>query len=85
VSSDPFGATLLVANDGRPVPADERERIFEPFMRLDEARSLDVGGSGLGLAIARSIMTALGGSIVALEAAEGAEFKAAFPSRAPAA
>ena len=35
-------------------------------MRLDEARSLDIGGSGLGLAIVRSIMSALGGSIVAV-------------------
>jgi signal transduction histidine kinase len=46
---------------------------------LDEARSLDIGGSGLGLAIARSIMTALGGSIVALPVDHGAEFKASFP------
>ena len=60
------GTVLTVANDGPAIPEEERERIFEPFMRLDEARSLDIGGSGLGLAIARSIMTALGGSIVAV-------------------
>src|SRR3954454_14616265 len=75
------GATLTVANDGPPISAEERERIFEPFMRLDEARSLDSGGSGLGLAIVRSIMTALGGTIVAVakDSGTGAEFKASFP------
>jgi signal transduction histidine kinase len=74
---------LSVANDGPSIPAEERERIFEPFMRLDEARSLDVGGSGLGLAIVRSIMAALGGSIVAVAVEHGAEFRASFPSRIP--
>lgn len=73
--------TLVVANDGPPIPADELERIFEPFMRLDEARSLDAGGSGLGLAIARSIMTALGGTIGAVEVERGAQFAVTFPQR----
>ena len=68
-------------NDGPPIPDSERERIFEPFMRLDEARSLDIGGSGLGLAIARSIMTALDGSIVAVPVEDGAVFVVWFPSR----
>jgi signal transduction histidine kinase len=81
VVSDQSGATLSVANDGPPIPADDLERIFEPFMRLDEARSLDIGGSGLGLAIVRSIMAALGGSIVAVAVETGAEFRAWFPAR----
>ena len=80
ISPNGSGTVLTVANDGPPIPDDDRERIFEPFMRLDEARSLDIGGSGLGLAIARSIMTALGGSIVAVAADHGAEFKASFPA-----
>ncbi|MEY2523391.1 MAG: hypothetical protein QOJ66_1956 [Ilumatobacteraceae bacterium] len=81
VVSDQSGATMSVANDGPPIPADDLERIFEPFMRLDEARSLDIGGSGLGLAIVRSIMSALGGSIVAVAVETGAEFRAWFPAR----
>ncbi len=80
VSEDQNGIALVVGNDGPEIPDADRERIFEPFMRLDEARSLDIGGSGLGLAIARSIMTALGGSIVALPVDHGAQFKASFPS-----
>jgi signal transduction histidine kinase len=80
VSHDHTGIVLAVANDGPSIPEEDRERIFEPFMRLDEARSLDIGGSGLGLAIARSIMTALGGSIVSPAVEHGAEFKASFPA-----
>jgi signal transduction histidine kinase len=83
VSHDAHGVTLSVMNDGPVIPSHDLERIFEPFMRLDEARSLDAGGSGLGLAIARSIMAALGGSIVAVAVEHGAEFKATFPARNP--
>ncbi|MDQ4054267.1 MAG: ATP-binding protein [Actinomycetota bacterium] len=53
---------LRVDDDGNGVPADERERVFERFVRLDEARSRDAGGSGLGLAIVREIVTAHGGT-----------------------
>jgi signal transduction histidine kinase len=81
VTPEPNGVTLTVANDGPPVPPGDLERIFEPFMRLDEARSLDIGGSGLGLAIVRSIMSALGGSIIAAPVDTGAEFRAWFPLR----
>ena len=84
VAEDRDDVTLSVMNDGPVIPTEDLERIFEPFMRLDEARSLDAGGTGLGLAIARSIMTALGGSIVAVDNAHGAEFRATFPARDPA-
>jgi signal transduction histidine kinase len=80
ISGTPTEVRLTVANDGPSIPPDELERIFEPFMRLDEARSLDIGGSGLGLAIVRSIMSALGGSIVAVGVDHGAEFRASFPA-----
>jgi len=70
--------SLSVANDGVPIALADRDRIFEPFTRLDEARSLDTGGSGLGLAIVRSIMIEAGGSIEVTERTHGAEFVARF-------
>jgi signal transduction histidine kinase len=39
------------------------ERVFDPFFRLEESRSLETGGHGLGLSIARSILRAQGGEI----------------------
>ncbi len=72
--------SLSVANDGAPISPADRDRIFEPFTRLDEARSLDTGGSGLGLAIVRSIMIEAGGSIEVVERMQGAEFVARFVS-----
>ena len=70
--------SLSVANDGPPIDPADRARIFEPFTRLDEARSLDTGGSGLGLAIVRSIMIEAGGSVEVTERLHGAEFVARF-------
>jgi signal transduction histidine kinase len=79
LAAGPHGVTLSVHNDGAPIPASDRERIFEPFMRLDEARAYDDGGSGLGLAIARSVMKSSGGSLHVAALDEGAEFIAWFP------
>ncbi|WP_306822910.1 ATP-binding protein [Streptomyces sp. 5112.2] len=47
---------LGVADDGHGVAPQDRERIFERSVRLDEARSRDDGGTGLGPAIARDVV-----------------------------
>ena len=47
---------IVVDEEGPGIPEDQLERVFEPFMRLQESRSQDPGGSGLGLAIARNIV-----------------------------
>ncbi len=56
--------TVTVDDDGPGIPADKREDVFKPFLRLDNARNQDEGGSGLGLAIARDIARAHGGDIM---------------------
>jgi signal transduction histidine kinase len=56
-------ACLTIANTGTPVPAQARERIFDRFYRVDQARSKAVPGSGLGLSLAREIVLAHGGEL----------------------
>jgi len=63
VRSEGGHAVLTVADDGPGIPADERERVFERFARLDDARDRDAGGTGLGLAIVRELLRRSDGSI----------------------
>jgi two-component system, OmpR family, osmolarity sensor histidine kinase EnvZ len=55
--------TITVDDDGPGIPAAQREDVFKPFLRLDDARNQDEGGTGLGLAIARDIARSHGGDI----------------------
>lgn len=74
-------AVVMVDDDGDGVRPEDRERIFERFVRLDEARSRDAGGSGLGLALGREIAVAHGGSLSASNNdAGGARFTLKLPS-----
>lgn len=79
--SDGPWAVLEVADDGSGVPEGERERIFERFVRLDDARTRDEGGAGLGLAIARDVAVRHGGTLVVRAAPSGgALFELRLPS-----
>ncbi|MFG2206137.1 ATP-binding protein [Streptomyces sp. NPDC048638] len=69
-------AVLRVDDDGPGVPQDQRERIFERFVRLDDARARDDGGAGLGLAIARDVAERHGGT---LAVGEGSVFELRLP------
>ena len=74
-------ARLSVDDDGPGVPVDQRERIFQPFARLDDRRR-EGRGSGLGLAIARRIAELHGGTLAVEEApGGGARFVLAIPVR----
>ena len=54
-------AVLEIVNDGTTIAPEDRDRVFQPFVRLDESRSADSGGTGLGLAIVADILSAHGG------------------------
>ena len=54
---------FTVDDDGPGIPLEEREAVFRPFVRLDDARNQDAGGGGLGLTIARDIAHSHGGSV----------------------
>ncbi len=56
-------ATLRVEDDGPGIALEERERVFEPFVRLDPSRDRATGGCGLGLAIVHSIAQAMAGEV----------------------
>jgi signal transduction histidine kinase len=55
--------TLQVTDDGRGIPAAERERVFDRFYRVQASRSRESGGTGLGLSIVRDLVRAHGGTV----------------------
>lgn len=65
------GVAISVTDDGPGIPESELRKIFEPFHRLDLARSRETGGSGLGLAIVRSAVEACHGEVHASLPASG--------------
>ncbi|MBX2798059.1 MAG: hypothetical protein KTR31_10330 [Myxococcales bacterium] len=65
------GWAVLVDDAGPGIAAADRQRVFEPFERLEASRSRDTGGTGLGLAIVRRILVAHGGHVEVGEAPEG--------------
>ncbi|WP_084464754.1 sensor histidine kinase [Microtetraspora fusca] len=76
-------AVLTVTDDGPGIPAEDRERVFDRFTRLDSARSRDEGGAGLGLAIVRDTVRAHGGTVHLEDAAPGLRAVVRLPLAAP--
>jgi two-component system, OmpR family, sensor kinase len=76
----PKGCEIWVDDDGIGIPDDERERVFEPFYRLDRSRDRATGGFGLGLAISRRALEAQGGTLtVQASPLGGARFRLWLP------
>ena len=55
---------VVVADEGIGIPADETERVFERFYRVDKARARATGGTGLGLSIVRHVVMNHGGEVM---------------------
>jgi signal transduction histidine kinase len=71
LSEDDGFVVLRVDDDGTGIPRGERSRIFERFVRLDDARTRDKGGAGLGLAIVHEVTLAHGGTVHAGDSPRG--------------
>jgi signal transduction histidine kinase len=72
-------AEVVIGNDGPPIRAADRERIFDRFVRLDDSRSRSDGGTGLGLSIARDVVSAHGGTLTVDDLTEGAAMRIRLP------
>ena len=62
---------LTVSDTGNGIPEELKERVFEPFFRVDKSRSRALGGVGLGLALVHEIVRVHGGSIRVKDNHEG--------------
>jgi signal transduction histidine kinase len=86
VTEEAGAVELAVDDDGPGIAPEHRDRIFERFTRLDEARSRDHGGTGLGLAIVRAVAEAHGGSVTVDDSElGGVRFTVRLPASTPAA
>ncbi|MEU8244679.1 HAMP domain-containing sensor histidine kinase [Nonomuraea sp. NPDC048916] len=70
---------LTITDDGAGIAPEDRERVFERFTRLKEARLKDKAGSGLGLSLSREIATAHGGTLTITDHQPGAQFVLRLP------
>ena len=77
----PGSVELQVSDDGPGIPAEAKERIFERFFRLDQARSREAGGTGLGLSIVKHIVQRHAGKVwVKSELGRGSTFCFTLPN-----
>jgi signal transduction histidine kinase len=73
---------ITIQDTGWGIPADQLERVFTRFYRIDQSRASGSGGTGLGLAICREVLAVLGGSIqIAASSSEGTTVEITIPGR----
>lgn len=81
VEQIPEATLIRVSDTGEGIPAESLPHLFEPFYRVDAARSRETGGSGLGLAISRRLVNAHGGELtVHSELGVGSRFELRLPA-----
>lgn len=80
LTTDKTKAVLVIKDNGPGIGEEDREKIFQPFYRVDKSRSRSLGGSGLGLAITADIVKLHGGSITCSQNhPTGAVFRITLP------
>jgi signal transduction histidine kinase len=63
LAREPGRVVIAIDDHGPGIPADEREKVFAPFYRLERSRNRETGGAGLGLAVARTVAREHGGDV----------------------
>lgn len=79
-SSGGGSVVVTVVDDGPGIPAADRERVFDRFTRLDDARARDAGGAGLGLSIVRELVRRHGGTVTLGDASPGLRVVVRLPA-----
>lgn len=74
-----YNIIVDIINEGRQIPKEKLDQIFEKFYRLDSSRISKTGGSGLGLAIAKDIVQLHGGQIKAISSENETLFRVELP------
>lgn len=69
--TDDGRARVIIDDDGPGIPADQRQAVFQPFVRLEDSRNRKTGGTGLGLAIVKKVMDRHGADLTLSEAPGG--------------
>jgi signal transduction histidine kinase len=81
MSGLPSTVSVMVDDEGSGIPLDERDRVWQPYYRIDRDRNAAAGGSGIGLSVVRDLMRMLGGKAFVTEApGRGARFVVEFPT-----
>ena len=82
LTADESGTTLCVEDNGKGIPADQLQRIQQPFEQLDNRYGIANGGSGLGLALSRALAEMHGGSFdIESTVGKGTRVRVRFPKR----
>ena len=80
----PDRVQAVIQDFGPGIAPEEREKVFEPFYRIDKSRTKETGGYGLGLSLCREIMLAHGGDIrLESESGRGTRVTLSFPKAGP--
>ena len=71
LNETPSGYEIVIDDAGPGIPENDRQRVFEPFVRLETSRNEATGGTGLGLTLVKAITEGHGGAVILENRDEG--------------